>query len=278
MRSVRFSAGRMFLVARTTWVEAVRQRLFALVLVGAGCVVASSLFLREFNFGASELKFIADFGFGAMTLFGSVLAIVATAQVFFGELENRTVLTLLAKPVLRSEFVLGKFVGVGWIVAAFLGVVALTLICILKWRALTMGAALAEAVAGAAPVATSAVVVFTVLQGLKLLIVCAFTLLIASYAQTHLFTVLTSFVVLVICHLQPTALGVWERAVGWGPKVAGGALAVLVPNFQLFNVGDAIATGAAVDPGRVAVVAGYAVVYVSVVLALAVWSFRHREI
>ena len=82
----------------------------------AVALVVSALLLGEFNFGASELKFLADFGFGALTFFGSLLAIIASAQLFFGEIENRTALTLLAKPVRRSEFILGKFVGV-WAVS-----------------------------------------------------------------------------------------------------------------------------------------------------------------
>jgi ABC-type transport system involved in multi-copper enzyme maturation permease subunit len=46
-----------------------------------------------------------------MTFFGSALTIAATAQLFFSEIENRTVLTLLAKPVWRSEFILENCSG-----------------------------------------------------------------------------------------------------------------------------------------------------------------------
>ncbi len=42
-----------------------------------------ALGLREFNFGAAELKFIADFGLGAIGLAGTVLAALATAQLYF---------------------------------------------------------------------------------------------------------------------------------------------------------------------------------------------------
>jgi ABC-type transport system involved in multi-copper enzyme maturation permease subunit len=85
-------------IARITFLEAIRQRFFAFLLVLSAVMVVSSVSLRFMDFGHSELKFVADFAFGGMFLFGSVLALVMTAQLFFAEIENRTALTLLAKP------------------------------------------------------------------------------------------------------------------------------------------------------------------------------------
>ena len=66
------------------------MKLFLAMTGLAICALASSFLFREFNFGSSELKFIADFGFGGMTVFGSALAIIVTAQLFLGEIEHRT--------------------------------------------------------------------------------------------------------------------------------------------------------------------------------------------
>jgi len=56
-----------------------------------------------------------------------VLTVVTTAQLFFSEIEHRTVWTLLAKPVSRAEFVLGKFAGVALVTGGF----CLLVICLL---------------------------------------------------------------------------------------------------------------------------------------------------
>ncbi|MEY4488144.1 MAG: hypothetical protein RIQ79_652, partial [Verrucomicrobiota bacterium] len=117
--SVPFSFSRLALIASNTFLEAVRQRLFNFLLLLAVGLVASAQFFRDFNFGSSELKFIADFGFGALVFFGSALTITTTAQLFFSEIENRTALTLLAKPIWRAEFVFGKFVGVFAVIGVF---------------------------------------------------------------------------------------------------------------------------------------------------------------
>ena len=111
MTTATFSIRSLSLIAQNTLREAVRQRVFGFLLLLALGLVLGVHFFQEFNFGTPELRFIADLGFGAIGLLGAVLAVTATAQLFFSELENRTVLTLLAKPLGHAEFVLGKFLG-----------------------------------------------------------------------------------------------------------------------------------------------------------------------
>ena len=90
---------RIYCIAANTFLEAVRQKFFNSLLLISIALVLSANFFQQFDFGASELKFITDFGFGALFFFGSILAITATTQLFFNEIENRTALTMLAKPV-----------------------------------------------------------------------------------------------------------------------------------------------------------------------------------
>ncbi len=278
MRSARFSVARVGWISRNTMREAVRQRLFLFVVVFAVALVGSALFLREFNFGTSELKFLTDFGFGALTFFGSLLAIVVTAQLFLGEIENRTALTILAKPVRRSEFVLGKFLGVWVVLLVFCGIVGVALAAVLWGRETTFMAARPEAFAHGRLVNYAGVAEFVLLQWLKFGVIGAFTMLIASFAQTNLFTIFTAFLVLVICHLQHLAQDAWARASGAVAWLGSAALAVVFPNFQLFNVGDRVAAGHGITADLALPICGYAITYVGVVLSLAVFAFRRREI
>jgi ABC-type transport system involved in multi-copper enzyme maturation permease subunit len=275
---------RIGLIARNTLREAVRQRLFVFMLGLAIVLVGSALLLGEFNFGTSELKFLADFGFGALTFFGSLLAILATAQLFFGEIENRTALTLLAKPVRRSEFVLGKFIGVWAVLLLFCVFVGLALSGVLQWRATALSDDAAGVLGndgGPAPpalISLAGVFWFIALQWLKFGVIAAGTMLIASFAQTSLFAVLVSFLALAICHLQHLAHDAWNRTENVGLKMASSAIAVLFPNFQLFNIGDRIASGAALPEALLGSIAGYAAIYLVVLLGLTMFSFARREV
>ena len=275
---LRFSFHRVGVLAGNAFLEAVRQRVFLFMTLLAVALVAGSLGLGELNFGASEARFVADFGHGALVFFGSILTIVTAVQLLGGELENRTVLTVLAKPVRRSEFLCGKFLGTWLVVLVFCALVTALLVTVLWMRTPPPADAAGEApLAAAAEVSLGGVVLAGVLQAVKFGLLTAMVLLIASFAQTNLFALATGFLVLVICHLQYLARDAWHAGHGWVERLGGGFIGLVFPNFQLFGGGEYLDAGAEAlaAAGRVAT---YGLAYTTVFLALAVWSFRRREI
>ena len=116
------------------------------------------------------------------------------------------------------------------------------------------------------------------LQAVKFGLLVAMVLLVGSYARSNLFAQATSFLVLVICHLQYLARDTWQAGHGWLERFGGGLIALVFPNFQLFG-GEYLTAGldgtTLALAGRVAL---YGLAYTAVFLALAVWSFRRREI
>jgi hypothetical protein len=270
------AVARIGLIAGNTLLEAVRQKLFSfLVLVAAALVVGAQGF-RDFNFGAPELKFLADFGFGAMSFFGAALTIAATAQLFFSEIENRTVLTLLAKPVGRADFVLGKFVGVVVVLAVFCAGLTALLAAVLWTREGALMRELPDAFRHGRVLDYGTIFTIGFLQWSKLAVLAALTLLIATFAQSQLYTLVMGFFVLVICHLQYLAEEVYAHAGSAVGTAVGSALGLLFPNFQLFNLTDDV--GAVLAWDRVVRVELYALGYVVAAGALAIYSFRRREI
>lgn len=269
---------RIRLIAGNTLLEAARQKLFNFLALFAVALVVGAQWFRDFNFGAPELKFLSDFGFGAMAFFGAALTIAATAQLFFSEIENRTVLTLLAKPVSRADFVLGKFFGVVVVVGIFCALLTALLAAVLWTREATLMSELPESFAGGRLLHYDAIVAAGLVQWSKLAVLAAFTLLIASFAQSQLYTVIAGFFVLVICHLQYLAHDSYARSASIFGRLVGGLIGWLFPNFQLFNLADDVGAGGVLGWGRVARVEVYALGYVAVVCALAIYSFRKREI
>lgn len=278
VRTVRFSPARVWVIGEMTLLEAVRQRLFGALVVLAAGMIAGALLLREFNFGASELKFLTDFGFGAIAIFGAILAVVAAAQLFFAELDNRTALTLLARPVLRSEFVLGKFAGVAAVLALFTLATTSALVAVLWIREEALLRAAPEAFAGGRLVQYGGIAAFAALQWLKFAIIAALTLVVAGFANTNLYSVVISFLVVLICHLQYLAHESWRRMAAGVARLGAMLVAAVFPNFQMFNVGDRIAAGQPLDGTVLAGSAAYGAIYLAAFLALAVWVFGRREV
>ncbi len=271
MTTATFSIRSLSLIAQNTLREAVRQRVFGFLLLLALGLVLGVHFFQEFNFGTPELRFIADLGFGAIGLLGAVLAVTATAQLFFSELENRTVLTLLAKPLGHAEFVLGKFLGAAAVTGLFCGMLTLLLAAVLWSRETTLMRDYPEAFANGQAVNYWQLAITGGLLWLKLTVLGSLTLLVASYARTALFTTTTGALVFLICHLQSFAQDAAARSDSALVRTTVRLLGWIFPNFQLFSP-------AAAGGEYLIRVTGYALAYVAAACALATISFRRREL
>jgi len=268
-------------IAGNTFLEAVRQKFFNSVLLIAVALVASSNFFQQFDFGTSELKFIADFGFGALFFFGSILSITVTTQLFFNEIENRTALTMLAKPVHKVSFLFGKWAGVQLLMLAFVALLCALLAVILYWRETSLMAEQRyEIFSEEGILRYSDIALFGFLQWLKFGLLSAITLFIASFSNTSIYTMIVGFCALVVCQLQYIARDAYaEMDQGLGRLLVQG-IGLAFPNFQLFNVGDQLLflTEETLPAGITVRMALYAGIYVAAFMLLALASFRHREI
>ncbi len=274
---MKWSAARAGLIAGNTFREAIRMKLFLLMLILATAAFASSFLFKEFNFGSSELKFIADFGFGGMTLFGPILAIIVSAQLFIGEIEHRTALTILAKPLYRSEYVIGKFVGSWLITMCFIALLSICLIIALWIRESSIIQADSEAFTTGRIINWIQVCAFALVQVLKLSMLCSLVALFSSYATSTIFAMSMGFLVWIAAQLQYIASDAWSAGSNWLYTVLFAFASLVLPNFHLFEIGDYLALGETIKLVAYLKLALYAIVYTAFYLSLAVVAFNRRE-
>lgn len=102
---------RMTLVARTIFIEAIRRKeIYVIVLVTVALLFAAS-FIRFFDLKSLE-KFYTEVSLKVMSVATMLTVIVLGARQLPREFERRTIYPLLAKPITRFEFMMGKFLGV----------------------------------------------------------------------------------------------------------------------------------------------------------------------
>lgn len=275
------SLRRMAWIARITFLEAIRQRFFAFLILLSAALVIASVSFRFMDFGHGELKFVADFGFGGIFFFGSILALVMTAQMFFSEIENRTALTLLAKPVSRTEFLVGKFTGV-WAVLGVFTLTLCTLLGLVLWGRHQELVQLAEA-SGRVPsdLSLGGIAAYTLLQWIRLGVIAAMILTVSSVARSFLFAVVVGAMAVLAGQLQWIAqeallkdkdLGILHQAFLW-------LITRVIPNLQQFNIGDALALdGTSVQSGAVLMASLSGGIYIILFMGLAALGFYRREI
>src|SRR5947209_18081102 len=128
-----FSPARIFAITSNTLTELTRQKVFYVLLIFALVLIGSSVFMARFSF-QQEFQILKDVSLGAMSIFSSLLAIVATARLIPQDIEDRTVYTILAKPVPRFEYLLGKLFGVLLLLAISIVVMSALFVTVLYWR------------------------------------------------------------------------------------------------------------------------------------------------
>lgn len=272
------SAGlsRVFAIAGNTFREAIRMRLFLLLTVTGVASLAGGLYFQEFNLGSSELRFIADFGFGAMTLLGSIVTVVATVQLLFGEVEHRTALPILAKPISRGEFLLGKLIGAWWTICSFVAILTIALVAALWIREQQIVARAGEDLALADSVSYAGVLVFALMQCLRLMVLASVTAFFASYASSAMFAVFMGFFVWIIGQLRGVLVEQWGQGEASVFSVSG-LLSLIIPDLRVFDLGSKAFGSFALDWGEVASLSVYAFVYTVLYGSLAALVLKNRE-
>src|SRR5437016_9210238 len=91
-----FSPARIFAISINTLIELTRQKAFYVLLIFALLLIGCSVFMARFTF-QQEFQILKDISLGAMSIFSSLLAIVATARLIPQDIEDRTVYTILAR-------------------------------------------------------------------------------------------------------------------------------------------------------------------------------------
>lgn len=280
---VGFSVARIGTIAGNTFTESVRQKVFNILLLFALVVIGSASFFSQFTF-SEQLKFVKDFCLGAISIFGTLIAIVGTAQLLPAEMESRTLYTILAKPVRRVEFLLGKYFGS--VLLVFLSVLMMSVMfAAALWYKENQLVVITQQDPSLTQEEIAAMVTriheeardFDLAKGVMLLflkqaLLAGLTLLFSTVSHSMVFNVAMGFMAFLAGHLRESAVEMLGE--GWLVRW----LLMIVPDLAAFNVADEVIVGQQIPWSLVAQVAGYGLGYTLVTLVLAYLLFSEREV
>ena len=283
---------RIAAIAAVTWTELVRLKVFYFIIIFALLVIGNSFFLARFSF-EEEFQMLKDIALGAMSIFSALLAILASATLLPKDLEDRTIYTILAKPVSRFEYLMGKLAGVFMLLAlavilmgaVFAAVLVLRTQIVLQATATEMAALPAPELAAALQKVRAAGYDPALLAGglvilVKAWLLAAMTVFISTFATSAIFTTITAFAAYFIGHLQATARDYWMAGGDLGPaaKMVLAVVAIIFPDLQAFNLVDGIVTGTPVTAALLLTTLALGVGYIAVYTVLAAAGFQTREL
>lgn len=246
-------------IALNTFREAIRDRVLYLILAFAVVLIAVSRFVSLLTVG-SESKIIKDLGLSSVLMFGLLTAVFVGVSLVFKEIDRRTVLTLLAQPLRRWQFIAGKFAGLLLVLGA----------CVLLTGAAVMIAVLLK------HEAPWALVPAIVLIYVELTVIAAFAMLFSSFTNPMLASIGT-VAVYVVGHVSWSFDLLKKRLPGGPARTLCDILHAVLPNFDRLDVKASAVHGLPMPPGHFGAAVAYGFFYAAAVLILACLVFERRE-
>ena len=251
---------RVVAVAANTFRETVRERVLYNLVFFAVLMTLSGLLLGELSLHQDD-KIIKNTGLAAMDVFGTLIAIFIGVGLVSKEIERRSLYPLLAKPLGREEFLLGKFVGLAFTLLVNVSVMTVGLYATLAATGHGIDASLLKAI-------------YPIFLGLILTV--ALALLFSTMTSSTLAAVFTVCAVTAgrFSDVVRNMREVTEVIPEWLVKV----VYLIIPNFLNFDLKDRVIYGDPVGGRLLAHVSVYAASYVFVILGIAMLRFRSRDL
>ena len=287
-----FSLGRFTAIIGNTFTGLTRLKIFYVLLLFALLLIGSSVFMAQMTF-QQEFQVLKDIALGAMSLFTSLLAVLATARLLPQEIEDRTAYTVLAKPVSRFEYLAGKLFGVLLLLALSLLMMSALFFVVLTLReqsvlnetARQMSGAPSEQTAEALRQVRASAFNPNLFSGIAVIyakgcLLAALTLFVSTFATSTIFTTIVMAFVYFIGHLQPIAREYWlqSNSASWLTKTFLAVVALIFPDLQSFNLIDDVVAGNAVPLALLLKTLAMGLFYTAFYLALAWGAFFQKEL
>jgi len=247
-------------IALMAFTEAVRDRVLYSILFFALAMIGSSAVLITLSVGG-EGRIVKDLGLFCITLFGLFIAVFVGIRLLSREIERRTILLLLSRPVGRAALLIGKFVGILLTLTVNVAAMGLGLLC------------LARILEGAWAPRLLVAVGFSLLE---LSVLTAFAILFAVFSTPTLSAAFT-VTIFVIGRLSRDLMTFASQLDSRSLQAAASAVYYLLPDLSRFNLGGLVANDLPLSGSALVLTAVYGTAYTAAVLLLAVAVFRQRD-
>ena len=261
------SLARMVSVAGNTLREAGRNRLFFGLLGVTVILLIFSVLLSDLALVDQKVRLLTNFGLATIPLVTVATAILLGAVLLYKEIDRKTLYAILPKPIRRSEFLLGKFLGLAVLLFAQMVLLGLCWWGVLVLRQGQMSVHLVQALA---------------LSYLEVLLVTSVALFFSALSRPVLSGVLTVGVFLVgrisyvLNDLMQATKGVFAEIPAM--RVLGRVLVAVVPDLSTFNVADELQAGVILPASYFLQASVYGLSWVAFFVVLSLIVFERRDL
>ncbi|MCM2281630.1 MAG: ABC transporter permease [Bdellovibrionaceae bacterium] len=250
----------VWIIAKNTYREIIRDRILYGIIVFALLLIGMSIALGELSF-AEQARISANFGFAGIQLSACILAVFVGSSLVSKEIEKQTILTLLARPITRTQFLSGKFLGLTFVILTVMAGLAVVLAALV--------ASLELAIDGTFAVALYGIV-------LEALILLGLALLFGSFARPMM-TVTFTAALFLIGHWVGSLRFFMKTTESETFRMIGRVIVNVVPDLERFNWRAAPVYQIAVPGQEVFATSVYALGWIFCLVAATSLIFRKRD-
>jgi len=264
-------------IAKATTKESIRQPVFLLLMALGLVLLFLNTFLPFFSMG-DDVKMLMDCGLATILICSLLLAVWSASTSIASEIEGKTAMTLLSKPINRRQFIVGKYLGilkaVVWLMLPL--VIAFLLLVYFK-----VGYDAREASKDAPSHLEKMAAVWLILPGILLIymevaILAAISVAISTRLPMMV-NMIICFGIYIIGHLTPNLVQAKSEGLEF-VKFTGQLIATILPNLDNFNMSPAVATGTVVPPIYIGYSALSCLLYSGIAILVAFILFEDRDL
>lgn len=247
-------------LALNTFKEAARSKVFYLLFFMGVLFAVNAKFISMLTVG-NEARVTLELGLASIQIFITLIAIFTGINLVYKEIDKRTIYNILSKPLLRSHFIFGKFLGLMLtLLIALVGMGGIFLLFLLLVKA---------------PL-TIQLLFFFIMLFCELTIVVGISLFFSSFTTPILATIFT-ITLYVIGHILWTYNQFKTLITGSVTKTVAKILYYLLPNLEKFNLKSQVLLQTPIDSELMLGTALYAACYTTALLLLSLYIFSRRE-
>jgi ABC-type transport system involved in multi-copper enzyme maturation permease subunit len=248
-------------IAQNTVREALRDKvMYSLIFFGVLVLVLNRV-LTPLALGEGA-KITRDVGLSAISILGLFIIVMSGTALVHREIDKKTISVILSKPVGRSQFVVGRFLGLLFTIATVAICMALLLQTVLLITDRTLDLK---------------VFVASMMTVFELMVMTSVAVLFSAAVSPILGAMIT-FAVYIAGSFSGDILRLTDLADGLLARVGIRFLYYVLPNLEMFNLRAAAVHGLPIEPARIATGVLYAFAYSAGLIFLAMVVFRRREL
>jgi len=246
-------------IALNTFRENLRDKLLYNLLVFALLMIGSSLLLMRLTLGEFH-RLLLNVGLGSINIFGVLIAIFVGIGLVNKEIEKKTIYTIVSKPVARSQFLIGKYLGLTLTLFVNTLIMAGGLLLVLFAQGVPIESMLFKALG---------------LIFMEFMVITAVALLCSTFTSATLSAIFT-LATYVIGHLTAD-LKTFGEKMDEGMRVVVTGLYYILPNLERFNLKGNVIHHIEVSGTDLLLIVMYGLTYVAFLLMSASIIFQRRD-